>query len=88
MFDYDGRAQLDVREAGIERRGRAVVRDLSYASPTLGRVSAYQVEPAAEVRPAGEALCPAVVFLHWGQGDRASFLSEALANKRLTVDTI
>jgi hypothetical protein len=31
MFDYDDRAPLDVHEAGSERRGRAVVHDLSYA---------------------------------------------------------
>lgn len=79
MFDYDGSASLDVQEASIEQRGRAVVHDLSYASPTLGRVSAYLVEPSGDARPAGANLCPAAIFLHWGQGDRTSFLSEALA---------
>jgi len=50
-----------------------LVRDLSFASPTLGRVSAYLTEPAEKSR------CPAIIFLHWGQGDRLTFLSEALA---------
>jgi cephalosporin-C deacetylase-like acetyl esterase len=73
MFDYDRNAPLDIQESSAERRGAAFVRDLSYASPTLGRVSAYLTEPVEKSR------CPAIVFLHWGQGDRASFLSEALA---------
>ena len=73
MFDYDRNAPLEIQESIAEKRGAAIIHDLSYASPTLGRVSAYLTEPAEKSR------CPAIIFLHWGQGDRATFLSEALA---------
>jgi dienelactone hydrolase len=73
MFDYDPNAPLEVQESSAEKRGAAIIRDISYASPTRGRVSAYLTEQAEKSR------CPAIIFLHWGQGDRASFLSEALA---------
>jgi len=44
-FDYDQKATLDVREAGVERRGEVAIHDISYASPKGGRVPAYLVVP-------------------------------------------
>lgn len=82
MFDYDREAPLEVQESGVERRGAAIVHDLSYASPTLGRVSAYLTEPVGKTR------CPAIIFLHWGQGDRATFLSEALVYAESGVECL
>lgn len=82
MFDYDQNASLEVQESSAERRGAAIVHDLSYASPTLGRVSAYLTEPD------GKSRCPAIIFLHWGQGDRATFLSEALAYAESGVECL
>src|SRR5215469_4360827 len=82
MFEYDQDSSLDVQEAAIERRGTAIIHDLSYASPTLGRVSAYLVEPI------GKSACPAIIFLHWGQGDRSTFLSEALAYAESGVESL
>ncbi|HXO19502.1 MAG TPA: alpha/beta fold hydrolase, partial [Thermoanaerobaculia bacterium] len=73
LFDYDDRAPLDVREAGSERRGDVRVVDLSYVSPAGGRVPAFLVLPAAAGRQ------PAALFLHSGQGDRSTFLDEAVA---------
>jgi pimeloyl-ACP methyl ester carboxylesterase len=73
LFDYDRSAPLDVKEAGTETRGQAQVVDLSYASPLGGRV------PAWLVLPAGGGRHPAVVWLHPGQGDRSTFLDEAVA---------
>jgi pimeloyl-ACP methyl ester carboxylesterase/cephalosporin-C deacetylase-like acetyl esterase len=78
LFDYDPRAPLDVREAReakIETRAGAQVVDLSYASPLGGRVPAYLVLPAPSVGPAKH---PAAVFVHLGQGNRGTFLDEAV----------
>jgi pimeloyl-ACP methyl ester carboxylesterase len=72
LLEYDASAPLDVQEAGTEQRGDVRVIDLSYASPLGGRV------PAHLVLPAGEGKRPGVLFLHPGQGDRATFLEEAV----------
>jgi dienelactone hydrolase len=50
----------------------ATVHDVSYASPKGGRVPGYLVVPPGPGPFAG------VVFVHWGQGDRTEFLSEAV----------
>jgi len=81
-FDYDRNAPLDIREAGCERIGPATVHDLSYANPAARRVSAYLVEPRSQGR------VPAILFLHWGQGDRSTFLSEALAYAESDVESL
>lgn len=72
LFDYDATAPLDVREAGTEKRGDIRVVDLSYSSALGGRVPAYLVLPA------GEGKHPAVLFLHPGQGNRSTFVDEAV----------
>jgi pimeloyl-ACP methyl ester carboxylesterase len=72
-FDYDPSAPLDLQEKGVDRRGDVRVRDVSYASPLGGRVPAYLVEPGSLGRHGG------VLFLHHGQGDRKTFLEEAVA---------
>lgn len=81
-FDYERNAPLDVRKAGSEHIEQATVHDLSYANPAAKRVSAYLVEP--QLRPK----CPAIIFLHWGQGDRSTFLSEALAYAEAGVESL
>jgi pimeloyl-ACP methyl ester carboxylesterase len=71
-FDYDARAPLDLQEATVEKRGSVLLRDLSYASPRGGRVPAYLVAPeSAEPRPG-------LLFVHHGQGNRDTFLDEAV----------
>lgn len=72
LFDYDAKAPLDIKEAGTESRGDIRVIDLSYASPMGGRVSAYLILPPTEGKH------PAVLFLHPGQGNRSTFLDEAV----------
>ena len=72
-FAYDNKLPLDFREASVERLTGASVHDVSYASPKGGRVPAYLVVPEGLRAPFA-----AVVFVHWGQGDRTEFLSEAL----------
>lgn len=72
-LDYDASATLDVQVVKTEIRGNTRVIDLSYASPLGGRV------PAFLVLPEGGGKHPAAVFLHPGQGDRSTFLNEAVA---------
>jgi len=82
IFDYDASAPLDVREAAVFAREGAVIRDVSYASPKGGRVTAYLVTPPGKGPFAG------VVFLHWGQGNRSSFLPEAMALARAGAESL
>jgi dienelactone hydrolase len=71
-FAYDARQPLDVRDSGVERRGQVSIHDISYNSQS-GRVPAYLIVPD------GKGPFAAIEFVHWGQGDRSEFLSEALA---------
>jgi dienelactone hydrolase len=70
---YDRAVPLDLREIPVKDYGYARLIDISYASPRSGRVPAYVVIPVRPPHPAG------IVWQHWGQGDRSSFLPEALA---------
>ncbi len=77
-FDYDQKAPLDIREAGLEQRGDVSVHDLSYASPRGGRVPAYLVVPK------GKGPFAAVLWGHWywsnsEMRNRKEFLDEAVA---------
>jgi dienelactone hydrolase len=77
-FDYDREASLDIKEAGVERRGGVNVHDISYASPKGGRVPAYLVVPS------GKGPFAAVIWGHWYMPgseflNRKEFLAEALA---------
>jgi dienelactone hydrolase len=71
-FTYDDKAPLDFRDHGQEAVEGASVHDVSYASPKGGRVPGYLVVPSGTGPFAG------VVFVHWGQGNRTEFLSEAV----------
>lgn len=79
LFDYDAGVPLAVRTSKVTKRTGALVRDISYASPKGGRVTAYLVTPARKGR------FPAVLFLHGHPGGRASFLAEALELARRGV---
>src|SRR5579863_5581065 len=77
-FDYDQKAPLDIREAGVEHRGAVSVHDISYASPKGGRVPAYLVVPD------GKGPFAAVLWGHWYMPgseflNRKEFLAEAVA---------
>ncbi len=72
LFDYDRTEALDYREIGMVDMGDAQVRDISYASPNGGQVSAFLVTPP------GNGLFAAIVFLHRGGSNRRYFLDEAL----------
>jgi dienelactone hydrolase len=73
MFDYDQSSLLDVKEAGTEDKSGISVRDISYASPKGGRVTAYLVVPPRKGKFAG------VIFMHARPGGRNTFLNEALS---------
>lgn len=72
IFSYDRNAPIEIQEHSRESVGGASVRDVTYAGPAVGDVSAYLVVPSGEGPFAG------VLFLHWGAGDRSEFLPESL----------
>jgi len=72
IFDYDAKAPIEFQEVGRETVDTVTVADVGYASPKGGRVPAYLVTPP------GRGPFAAVLFMHWGQGDRTEFLSEAV----------
>jgi dienelactone hydrolase len=72
FFEYDRAAPLDFRVASEELVDGVTVQDVSYLSARKGRVPGYLVVPGGAGPFAG------IVYMHWGQGDRTEFLSEAL----------
>lgn len=73
MFNYAQNLPLDIKEGGVEDKGGVSVRDISFASPKGGRVTAYLVVPAGKGKFAG------VIFMHARPGSRTTFLHEALS---------
>jgi len=71
QFDYDATANPDVREVRAVPRSGYTIHDITYASPVDGRVQAYLLVPE---KPGPSA---AVLFGHWGEGNRTEFLGEA-----------
>src|SRR5438105_4460685 len=77
-FNYDTKAPLDVKEVGVEHRGRVAIHDISFASPKAGRVPAYLVVPE------GKGPFAAIIWGHWywpnsEMRNRKEFLDEAVA---------
>src|ERR1043165_7018306 len=58
-FDYDGKAPLNIKESGVERRATATVYDITYDSPKGGVVPAYLVVPKSRGPFA------AIIWGHW-----------------------
>jgi len=83
FFIYDPSSPLMVEGAGEELDDRGCsIADLTYASPMGGRVPAYVVSPP------GTGPFAAVVFMHPGQGNRSTFLSEARSLAPLGVVSV
>jgi hypothetical protein len=82
LFDYDSKAPLDFHDNGAQDTNGSTVHDISYASPKGGRVPAFLVVPL------GKEPFPAVIFVHWGQGNRTEFLSEALILARAGAESL
>lgn len=78
-FEYDRQQRLDLQLGATHDRDGARVDDCTFVSPYGGNVTGYLVTP----RDPGAY--PALLFLHWGFGSRATFLSEAVAYARAGV---
>lgn len=72
LFDYDQSAPLGIKENGVDNIDGIKLHDISYTSPKGGRVTSYLVVPP------GKGPFPAIIFMHWGQGNKSAFLAEAL----------
>ena len=73
VFAYDATKPLNLTIGNSETATAGVtVFDISYDSPKAGRVPGYLVVPP------GKGPFPAIVYMHWGQGNRGEFLSEAV----------
>lgn len=73
LFEYDRFEPLDIQVANTQKSNSTTIQDISYVSPSGGRVPAYLVVPS------GSGPFAAIVFVHWGQGSRDEFLREAIA---------
>lgn len=79
LFAYDVARPLDVRDSVLGNAGGVAVHGLSYVSPLGGRVTALLVLPNAP------GVHPAVLFGHWGYGNKAEFLPEAELYARVGI---
>lgn len=70
-LEYDAGAPLEAAEKLMFERHGVRVYDISYRSPKGGRVSGFLTAPAKPAK------YPAILFGHWGPGDRSEFLPEA-----------
>ncbi|MGH9452573.1 MAG: alpha/beta hydrolase family protein [Terriglobia bacterium] len=71
LYDYNQQAPLDVQQGKVETVPGATIHRITYASPKTGRVTAFLMVPE------GKGPFAAIVFQHWGLGDKAEFLPEA-----------
>jgi dienelactone hydrolase len=84
LFEYDAGSPLNYSEGKVEIVGATKVTEVSYDSPTFGRVPAYVVSPAMT----NKTKYPGIVYMHWGQGNRSEFLSEAVEMTRVGAVSI
>ena len=86
-WEYDRRAQLDIKQKGLEVRDGIKVFDISYASPVGNRAASVGpnggVVSAYLIVPPGSGPFPAVIYGHWcmpgsDKKNRTEFLDEAL----------
>jgi dienelactone hydrolase len=82
QFDYDAKAPLDIQEGKVEERNGILIKDITYASPKVGRVGAYLIIPPGKGTFAG------MMFGHWGLGTRSEFIPEALLYAQAGVVSI
>ena len=77
IFGYDATKPLNLTTGKPETPTTGVTAfEISYDSPKGGRVPGYLVVPS-EKGP-----FPAIVYMHWGQGNKGEFLSEAVERAR------
>lgn len=79
MFDYDANSPLNVETILTEKRGRVMVKEITYPSPITGKpIGAYLVLPE------GEGTFPGILYVHWYEphadnSNRTQFLEEAVS---------
>ena len=71
-FAYDVAAPLELRQLNTSTTGGIRTEQITYRSPRGGTVPAMVIAPAAAPRRG-----PAIVFVHWGLGDRHGWIDEA-----------
>ena len=86
-WDYDTRAPLNLKPAGVQDRDGVKVQDISYSSPVGDRGAAVGpnggIVTAYLVVPPGRGPFPAVIYGHWcmpgsEKKNRGEFLDEAI----------
>jgi dienelactone hydrolase len=73
LFYYDSHQPLDTHDKVVKDFDCGVIHDITFASPSGGMISAYQVVPK------GNGPFAALIFGHWGNGTRGEFIPEAKA---------
>lgn len=76
LFAYDASEPLDLQIIKTTTTSSAALTDLTFASPKGGPITATLVVPSTPAQPADHSR-PAILFLHWGLGDRNEFLPDA-----------
>jgi len=76
-FAYDQQMPLTVEILSERVQNGAIVQDIKYASPCGGKVPAYLILPSQEPPQVD------LIFGHWGEGNRAEFVDEAVVLTRL-----
>jgi dienelactone hydrolase len=86
-WDYDTRAPLNLKQAGVQNRDGVKIYDISYSSPVGDRGAAVGPNggtvTAYLVVPPGKGPFPAVIYGHWcmpgsEKKNRSQFLDEAI----------
>jgi dienelactone hydrolase len=86
-WEYDRRAPLNLKQAGVQERDGAKIYDISYSAPVGDRGAAVGpnggVVTAYLVVPAGRGPFPSVIYGHWcmpgsEKMNRTEFLDEAI----------
>jgi dienelactone hydrolase len=72
VFAYDASKPLNVKLGTAEPVEGVQVSGISYDSSKIGRVPGYIV------RPAGNGPFGAIVYMHWGQGNKSEWLAEGV----------
>ncbi len=73
LFEYEHIVPAVFKEKSVDKSRQVIVRDIIYASPKGGMVTAFLIEP---LKTKGKI--PAVIFLHGAGADKNQFLDEAV----------
>lgn len=85
IFAYDASKPLNLTIGKAETVGFLItVSEISYDSPRGGRVPGYLVVPpilaSKNLKQRNGPPFAAIIYMHWGQGNKSEFLSEAVAH--------